>query len=162
MYIILRFFSFNLQKIWQMAKKDFYCENNRCYYHFAAVLYVLCFCYCGHKNIHRSVLSFSHNTSNTMSRTYFTQYRVCKLTLNEVSYFFHKIKNLKTERTYDLIKENKVIFRLLPFNGTAPRRTCQRQHIFFASSRPPSIRTLLSLLLKISRNHTQKIRKNTV
>ena len=88
MYIILRFFFFNLQKIWQMAKKDFYCENNRCYYHFAAVLYVLCFCYCGHKNIHRSVLSFSHNTSNTMSRTYFTQYRVCKLTLNEVSYFF--------------------------------------------------------------------------
>ena len=48
--------------------------------------------------------------------------------------FFTKYKKLK-ERTYDLIKENKVIFRLLPFNGIASR-TCQKS-TFFASSRPP-------------------------
>ena len=118
-------------KFFANGKKRFYCENNRCYYYFCCS--VSCFYSCGHKNIHTFFVLVSF-TSNTMSRTYFSQYWVVKLTFNEVSCFLQKYKKLK-ERTYDLIKENKVIFRLLPFNGIASR-TCQKSTVF-ASSRPP-------------------------
>ena len=79
-YIYIIFSLLNLQFFFlQTEKQRFYWENKRCYCCCVADSVVVTFVAVTHKNLF-------FQTSNTMSRTYFTQYWVLKLTFNEVKF----------------------------------------------------------------------------